>query len=93
MNQIGWNKFIKLCLQANNEAILSTILELLLTPEEKSSIAMRYLIIIELIKQNKTQRTIAKDLQVSIAKITRGSNELKRTSPELLDFFNNNISD
>ena len=34
---------------------------------------------------------IAQDLQVSIAKITRGSNELKRMSSQLITFLKENI--
>ena len=47
---------------------------------------MRYSIIHELIKQEKTQREIAKELNVSIAKISRGSNELKRIDKKLLTY-------
>lgn len=74
----GWKGFIELCLETNDEKGLTNLFELLLTPEEKESIAMRYLIIRELLQQKRTQREIAKYLNVSIAKITRGSNELKR---------------
>jgi TrpR family trp operon transcriptional repressor len=36
--------------------------------------------------RKKPQRQIAADLQVSIAKITRGSNELKRMKESFLEF-------
>ncbi len=52
---------------------------------------MRYLIIKELLQKKKPQRQIAKDLNVSIAKITRGSNELKRMHPKLLQFLKKNL--
>jgi len=83
MKKKGWQCFLDLCLTAKDEKILSDLLELLLTPEEKSSLETRCLIIQALLDQKKTQREIAKDLTVSIAKITRGSNELKRISPKL----------
>lgn len=86
MNEAGWQSFLQLCLACKNETMLSSCLELLLTQEEKESIAMRYLIVMELLKQEKTQRGMAEDLQVSIAKITRGSNELKRMPDSLIDF-------
>lgn len=92
MNQIGWRNFIKLCLVTENEKMLSSLLELILTQEERESIAMRCLIIMELIKQEKTQRKISEDLHVSIAKITRGSNELKRMSPKLIEFLKENMN-
>lgn len=92
MNQSGWRRFIKLCLSTNDEKMLSSLLDCFLTSEEMESLATRCLIIIELIKKEKSQREIAKELGVSIAKITRGSNELKRISPKLMHFLNNNIN-
>jgi TrpR family transcriptional regulator, trp operon repressor len=86
MNQAGWSSFLNLCLASKNETMLSSLFELLLTQEEKESIAMRYLIVVELLKQEKTQRGMAEELHVSIAKITRGSNELKRMPALLIDF-------
>lgn len=91
MNEAGWNQFIKLCLATKNEKMLSSLLDLLLTQEEKESIAMRYLIVVDLLKQEKSQRSIAEDLHVSIAKITRGSNELKRMPPPLIKFIKENF--
>ena len=91
MNQLGFRSFIKLCLATKNEKALSSLFELLLTQEEKESIAMRCLIISDLLKQEKTQREIAENLHVSIAKITRGSNELKRMPSKLIDFLKENI--
>jgi TrpR family transcriptional regulator, trp operon repressor len=91
MNQAGWSVFTQLCLESNNEKMLSSLFDLFLTPEEKESIATRCLIVMELLKQEKTQRVMAEDLHVSIAKITRGSNELKRMPPELIEFLKKNI--
>jgi TrpR family transcriptional regulator, trp operon repressor len=91
MNQAGWRSFIKLCLATKNDKMLSSLFDLLLTPEERESIAMRCLIIVDLLKQEKTQRDMADNLHVSIAKITRGSNELKRMSPKLIEFLKENL--
>ena len=66
--------------------MLSLLLDLFLTPEEKTDLIRRFLIIKELFRNEKTQRQIAHDLHVSIAKITRGSNELKRTNRKLLSY-------
>ena len=60
--------------------------DLFFTMEEKKDFATRYLIIKTLLKNEKPQRQIAKELHVSISKITRGSNELKRMDPALLDY-------
>jgi TrpR family trp operon transcriptional repressor len=92
MNQAGWRSFIKFCLATKNEKTLSSLFDFFLTQEEKESVAMRCLIIKELLKGKKTQRDMAEDLHVSIAKITRGSNELKRVSPKLIEFLKENMS-
>lgn len=77
-------EFRKLCLLIKDKTTCSLLFDLFLTPEERTDLEMRVLIVKELLKGEKTQRQIAKDLNVSIAKITRGSNELKRTNPKLL---------
>jgi TrpR family trp operon transcriptional repressor len=82
----GWQTFLELCLEMGELKNVASLFDLLLTAEEKESLAMRALIIRELLAQEKTQRAIARDLNVSIAKITRGSNELKRMKPEFLAF-------
>jgi TrpR family transcriptional regulator, trp operon repressor len=86
MNPTGWRNFINLCLATQDEKTLSSLLDLFLTQEEKESIALRCLIVEELLKQEKTQRDMAGYLHVSIAKITRGSNELKRMPAKLITF-------
>jgi len=91
MNQTGWRRFIKICLAAKNDKTLSSLFDLLLTHEERESIAMRYLIIEALLRQEKSQREMADNLHVSIAKITRGSNELKRMPEKLIAFLKENL--
>lgn len=82
----GWHGFLELCLGAENEEILGAQFDLFLTFEEKKNLALRFLIIKGLLEQKETQRELAQRLQVSIAKITRGSNELKRMRPELVQY-------
>lgn len=84
IHQEGWDGFLKLLLSFKDKKSLSLLLDLFLTSEEKESLAMRFLIIKELLREEKTQREMAKDIGVSIAKITRGSNELKRMNPALV---------
>lgn len=91
INQLAWRSFIKLCLETKNDKMLSSLFDLLLTQEERENIALRCLIVMDLLKQEKTQRNMAEDLHVSIAKITRGSNELKRMPPKLIEFLKNNL--
>jgi len=82
----GWWLFLKLCSLMRTEKELNELFGLLLTLEEKEDCAGRALIIKDLLKEEKSQREIADDLNVSIAKITRGSNALKIISPELREF-------
>jgi TrpR family trp operon transcriptional repressor len=91
MRTDGWHTFLKLCTATENERSLSELLEFFLTPEEKASVESRCLIIKELLKQQKPQREISGTLNVSIAKITRGSNELKRISPRLKQFLHQQL--
>lgn len=90
MKKTGWDLFLKWILACKNQEELSKLFDLLLTAEEKESITTRCLIVEELISKKKTQREIADALKVSIAKITRGSNELKRMPQSLIDFLAKN---
>ena len=83
MSQHDWRRFLQLCMKVNDEKLLSEFFELFLTPEERESIETRVLIVRALLEQKKPQRQISEDYNVSIAKITRGSNELKGISPKL----------
>ncbi|OGT64760.1 MAG: Trp operon repressor [Gammaproteobacteria bacterium RIFCSPHIGHO2_12_FULL_45_9] len=71
---------------ADGVGLLTELLYLLLTPEEQQDIADRVQIVQALMQGHNTQRTMASTLDVSIAKITRGSNALKHISPQLADF-------
>ncbi|MBX7067329.1 MAG: trp operon repressor [Parachlamydiales bacterium] len=83
----GWRLFLELCRKAGSEKALNELFQLLLTPEEREDIKTRVLIVRELVKGQKPQRQIAKDLGVSIAKITRGSNSLKVIKEDLRRLF------
>jgi TrpR family trp operon transcriptional repressor len=80
MNDDAWRKFIKLCLEMKNEKELQQFFELFLTYEERGDISRRLLLTKELLSKQLTQRAIAEKLNVSISKITRGSNALKVVS-------------
>lgn len=92
MSKNGWHYFLELCMSTNSEEMLSDIFDLFLTPEEKSSMVTRCLIVKALLEKKKTQRSMAEDLKVSIAKITRGSNELKRISPKLMQYLQKHLA-
>lgn len=91
MSEKGWRNFLQAVQATKDPKLLSDLFEFFLTPEEKNSIETRCLIIKALLEQKSTQREISKNLSVSIAKITRGSNELKRISPKLLAFLKENL--
>ena len=59
-----------------NQRLLKAFLEDLLTPNEYEEIITRWQIVKQL-SEGIPQRKIAKNLNVSIAKITRGSKELR----------------
>lgn len=81
-----FKKIMALLNEAPNEAIRFELVELLFTPAELVQLQARYEIVEQLIKGQKTQRDLASDLKLSIAKITRGSNELKRRSSALKSY-------
>ena len=60
-----------------DRALIEDFLRCLLTPGEIADIAGRWALV-KALQQNKSQREIAKDLGVSLCKITRGSRELKK---------------
>lgn len=81
--EAGWKGFLKQCTNMKSEKDLDTLFTLFLTATERQEIAARYLIVKALLKGDKPQREIAEDLKVSIANISRGSNMLKITKPQL----------
>jgi len=87
----GWEEFLTLCLETNDTKMLCSLFDLFLTFEEKESLALRYLIIKELMGAKKPQRQIAKELNASIAKITRGSNGLKQATPKILRYLQDKL--
>lgn len=86
-----WKSFLTLCLKARDTEELSRLLDCFLTFEEIEDITDRFSIIKALLEEKQTQRDIAELLNVSIAKITRGSNALKAIDPKLKTFLEKNI--
>jgi TrpR family trp operon transcriptional repressor len=84
--ELGWKKLLDLCQQAESTERLDELFGLMFTLEEKDTLATRVLLVLELLKGNRTQREIAQHLNISIAKITRGSNALKTVNDSLKDF-------
>ncbi|MCF6765582.1 trp operon repressor [Thiotrichales bacterium 19S3-7] len=86
--KFGWQQFIQLIHNTKNDIVeLDQLLDFLLTDEEKTQMAKRVILTNYLIYSDKTQRTIAKELEVSLTTITRCSNLLKHTSDEIKQQF------
>ncbi len=77
----GTQKLLSLLQAAVADGKVKSLLDFLLTEQEKEQLATRVLLSEALLKADKPQRQIAKELGVSIVKITRGSNYLKTISP------------
>jgi len=78
----GWRRFLDLCKSIDPEE-LDKFFKAVLTHTERHEIAFRILIFRDLIRGEKTQREIARDLPISLAIVSRGSNVLKTMEPEL----------
>jgi TrpR family trp operon transcriptional repressor len=76
-SECAWHEFLLQCLKFNKVEELSEFLNVFLTISEREEIPKRLQIVRELLKGEKTQRTIAESLKVSIANVTRASNIIK----------------
>lgn len=74
---------LRLFREAADEEELDALFDLFLTPDEVDAVGKRYEIVKGLLLGENSQREMAQDLGLSIAKITRGSNALKRSSLKL----------
>lgn len=63
--------------QADNPELIKGFLESLLTENEVNDISSRWTLV-RLIDRGMSQRTISRELGLSLCKITRGSRELKK---------------
>jgi TrpR family trp operon transcriptional repressor len=77
-----WDRVIDLLLSCKTQEDLNRFFDFILTHDERDMISKRLALTQALLLKEKSQRQIAEDLSLSIALITRGSNELKRTSSE-----------
>lgn len=83
-SNLGLIELFSLCAHTTDENLRNGLLDLFLSDAEKAALSDRYWVIKALVQAQKPQRAIADELHVSIAKITRGSNELKRIHKTLL---------
>ena len=80
-----WHEFLEVVRKADNMEQLDIIGDVFLSCEERADVVKRFVVVKELLKGELTQREIAKKYDVSIAKITRGSNALKTYNQEKID--------
>ncbi|WP_252179168.1 trp operon repressor [Endozoicomonas sp. 4G] len=78
MSEKSWSDVLDLIQSQSSRQSLDRVLEVLLTPEEQEAVASRLAIMRALLAGEASQREIASRLGVSIAKVTRCSNYLKR---------------
>jgi TrpR family trp operon transcriptional repressor len=79
-------ELLELLCQIDDKFTMSEILSNLLTPQERSELAVRLQVFKKLLSGN-NQRSIAKDLGVGIATVTRGNRELKYGKPGIKKVF------
>jgi len=69
-----------------DSVLIKDFLYCLLTPSEIADIAARWALV-KALKRETPQREIAKDLGISLCKITRGSRELKKPDSAFMRIF------
>lgn len=79
----NWDIVLEKIMAHPEPSELMTLMDLLLTEEERSAIAGRLKVFQLLLESEMSQRQIAAEYQVSIATITRCSNYLKHMDPNL----------
>ena len=73
----SFDELVKIFTDINDEKFMKDFMECLFTPAEREDFANRWTLVKE-IDKGTTQREIAKNFNMSLCKITRGSKELSK---------------
>ncbi|MCT4592574.1 MAG: YerC/YecD family TrpR-related protein [Candidatus Gracilibacteria bacterium] len=76
MQNLVKKELLEITLSIKNIEEMNDFIESILTPDEFDQIAIRWQIVKKILKKE-PQRQIAKDLGISISKVSRGSREIK----------------
>lgn len=87
----GWWRFLELCSKLSSTDQLNELFDLFLTHEERDAIALRVMLVNRLLEQKQSQQVIAKELGISLSKMTRGSNAMKTIKPQLREFLKSQL--
>ena len=77
VNEKSFNELVRVLASCTDEKLMRGFLQCLLTPSEVAEVANRWALVRRL-DEGISQRTIAKELGLSLCNITRGSKELKK---------------
>ncbi|MBK2095679.1 trp operon repressor [Francisella philomiragia] len=87
----GWQQLVNILSETSDSKDIDIICDFLLTKEEKEQLNKRVLLTKELLKKEKSQREISKEIGISICTVTRCSNALKDCSKRVKEIFSDNI--